>query len=220
MSTNNPANEEAKKQQVSILDLIERLTKVASIALIPVVLAVGGWIIQQRLQDRTLNKDYVQLAVTILKEPEKPGDKKDMKRWAVKLLNDNSPTKFSEEVSEQLTNGQAKLPADFSVSTPAAPVQVISSSSGTREDAVNLEQKGFDFLVARDSEAALAAFTKAAELWPSYHNVSEIKKLIEENLTALKEGKEETWVTFNKTLLAKYSWGMPPDIKNKLSRSE
>lgn len=224
MSTTNPAKREVtedanKPPQASVLDVIERITKVSSLALIPVVLAIGGWFIQQRLQDRTLSKDYVQLAVSILKEPEKAGDKKDMREWAVKLLNDNSPTKFSPQVTEQLKSGESVLPADFSLSSSApAPTQVVGSSSGNpREEAANWEQKGFDLLVTRNAEAALLAFSNAASLWPSYHNVSEIKKLLEQDLLALKEGKEEAWASFYKTVLAKYSWGMPPEIKSKLS---
>ena len=204
-----------------LLEVIERSSKTLSIAAIPIVLAIGGWIIQQRLQNQTVSKDYVQLAVSILKEPESSTIKPEMRAWAVQLLNDNSPTKFTAEVSEQLKTGQAQLPANFEVSSSTNPTVITTSASNPREEAANWEIKGFDFLVSRNAEAALVAFGNAEKLWPSYHNVAEIRKYLEGNLAALTsaptEGKSEAWITLYKLLLAKYSWGMPADIKSKLS---
>ena len=92
---------------------IERLSKVLSIAAIPVVLAIGGWIIQGQLQNQTVNRDYVQLAVSILKEPDTTKIKPQLRNWAVDLLNANSPTKFSDEVAKQLKSGETTLPTNF-----------------------------------------------------------------------------------------------------------
>lgn len=93
---------------------IERVSKVLSIAAIPVVLAVGGWIIQRQLQNQTVNRDYVQLAVSILKEPDTAKIKPQLRDWAVDLLNANSPTKFSSEVAKQLKSGETTLPTNIS----------------------------------------------------------------------------------------------------------
>lgn len=217
-------SEESETSKKSPWKTIESVSKTLSIAAIPVVLAVGGWIIQQRLQDQTVSKDYVQLAVSILKEPESSPIKPDrtaMRAWAVKLLNDNSPTKFTPEVSEQLRTGQAQLPASFEVSTETTPTLITKSASNPRDEAASWESKGFDFLVSKNAEAALLAFKNAENLWPSYHNVAEIRKLLEANLASLtsapKEGKSEAWTAFYRTLVTKYSWGMPADIKGKLN---
>jgi WD40 repeat protein len=94
--------------------IVERVSKVLSIAAIPVVLAVGGWIIQRQLQDQTVNRDYVQLAVSILKESDTTKIKPQLRDWAVDLLNANSPTKFSDEVAKQLKSGETTLPTNFS----------------------------------------------------------------------------------------------------------
>ena len=211
--------EESGRSDKGLLETIERVSKTLSIAAIPIVLSIGGWIIQRQLQNQTVSKDYVQLAVSILKEPESSTIKPEMRAWAVQLLNDNSPTKFTPQVSEQLKTGQAQLPANFEVSSSAAtnPTVITTSTSNPREEAANWEIKGFDFLVSKNAEAALLAFANAEKLWPSYHNVAEIRKLLEGNLAALKEGKNDAWITFYRTLLAKYSWGMTADIKSKLS---
>lgn len=94
--------------------IVERISKVLSIAAIPVVLAVGGWYIQKQLQNQTVSRDYVQLAVSILKEPDTSKIKPELRAWAVDLLSDNSPTKFSPEVAQQLKSGETTLPASIS----------------------------------------------------------------------------------------------------------
>ena len=206
-------------QRVSNWEMIERISKTLSIVAIPLVLAFGGWIIQQRLQDQTVSRDYVQLAVSILKEPKDSKINDEMRAWAVQLLNDNSPTKFNQRVFDQLKAGTTQLPEDFNVTQPIAAVE--PALDNPRAQATDLELKGFDFLVSKDVDAALQAFTNAEKLRPNYHNVAEIRKLLEDNRAALaaapREGKSEAWSNVYRTLVSKYSWGMPPDIKTKLT---
>jgi hypothetical protein len=202
-------------------ETVERLAKTLSIVAIPVVLAIGGWVIQQRIQNQAVSRDYVQLAVSILKEPDSGKIDQDMRAWAVQLLNDNSPTRFTPKFTEQLKSGQAQLPESFNLASSAAPAS-ISTAGETRDDASSWESKGFSFLLNKDAQAALDAFSHAEKLWPSYHSVAEIKKLLQDNQAALnaapKEGKSEVWVNFYRTLVTKYSWGMPADIKDKLNQ--
>lgn len=209
----------SRNEKISNWETIERISKTLSIVAIPIVLGFGSWIIQQRLQNQTINRDYVQLAVSILKEPQGPNPDRQMRDWAVKLLNENSPTKFNQEVAQQLTSGNAKLPENFSVTQSVAPV--VDSSGSPHSEAANLERKGFDAIVAKDAETALEAFTKAETLWPNYHNLSEIKMLLEANRAALtaasRDGKSEPWSSFYRTLISKHSYGMPPDIKKALT---
>lgn len=200
-------------------ETVERVSKTLSIAAIPLVLAVGGWVIQQRLQDQTVSRDYVQLAVSILKEPESSNIKPEMRKWAVQLLNDNSPTKFNSEVFEQLRSGTTQLPESFNLA-PTTPV-ITTATNNPRAEAAEWELKGFDSIVRKDVEAALQAFANAEKLWSSYHNVAEIRKLLEDNHAGLasapREGRSEAWTNVYRTLISKYSWGMPADVKTKLS---
>jgi hypothetical protein len=208
-----------RDQYSSPWETIERISKTLSMLAIPVVLAFGGWVIQQRLQNQTVSRDYVQLAVSILKEPQTANVDPQMRTWAVQLLNDNSPTKFNSQVFEQLKSGAAQLPESFNVTQVAPPLA--STSVSPRADAAEAELKGFDLLISKDAEAALQAFASAEKLWPSYHNVAEIRKLLELNRAALvaapKEGKSEAWSSVYRILISKYSWGMPTEVKNKLT---
>jgi hypothetical protein len=202
-------------------DTIERLARTLSIVAIPVVLAIGGWVIQQRIQNQAVSRDYVQLAVTILKEPETSKIDPDMRAWAVQLLNDNSPTRFTPKFTEQLKSGETQLPESFNISTASAPAPIVTLGE-TKEDASTWEAKGFNFLLNKDVQAALDAFSHAEKLWPSLHSVAEIKKLLQDNQAALlaapKEGASDVWKNFYRTLVTKYSWGMPADIKEKFNQ--
>ena len=96
-------------------DRFEQLAKIGSLVAIPVLLAVGGWYIQDALSRRSVNKDYVQLAVSILTESDEKVDP-GLREWAVELLNENSPTKFEPTVAKRLSQGQLSLPLPASAS--------------------------------------------------------------------------------------------------------
>ena len=92
------------------LDSIEQLSKIVSLVAIPVILALVGWAIQDSLTKRSVSQEYVALAVSILKES-KEETEPSLREWAVELLNQNSPTKFSESVADQLIAGDVRLPS-------------------------------------------------------------------------------------------------------------
>lgn len=111
---------------------IEQIAKILSLVAIPLVIAAFGWTIQNLLSQRSLGKDYVQLAVSILT---KEADTVDpaLREWAVDLLNDNSPTRFSPEIAAQLKSGELTLPAFLSkaLSGPSAGGTLAVSPDGT-----------------------------------------------------------------------------------------
>ena len=106
----------------------ERIAKLFSLVAIPVVLGIGGWLIQSSVAERSVNQEYVKLAVTILKEPKEKIDN-PLRAWAADLLNQNSPTKFSPAVLQALKEGQATLPAQLAA--------ILNSSAGGSSLAVS-----------------------------------------------------------------------------------
>jgi WD40 repeat protein len=113
LTSQQETNGKTIPKRLSNWTILERVAKVTSILAIPVALGVIGWVIQNQLAERNLNRDYVQLAVSILKEPEASKIHPALRNWAVDLLNDNSPTRFSPDVVKQLKSGEATLPANF-----------------------------------------------------------------------------------------------------------
>jgi hypothetical protein len=98
-----------KMTPVPWLDTAERFSRTLSIAAIPVVVAVGGWLIQRQLQDQTIRRDYVQLAVSILQSPDPSKVPPEIREWAVDLLNENSPTKLNAQAIANLKSGKVTL---------------------------------------------------------------------------------------------------------------
>ena len=83
--------------------------KAMSLLLLPAVIAWGGWQIQDSLSQRDINKDYVELAVSILSKPKDEQDS-DLRGWAVELINTTAPVKFNDAVKTKLTEGEVDLP--------------------------------------------------------------------------------------------------------------
>jgi len=200
----------------SFWETAEKISKTFSIAAIPVVLAAGGWLIQKRLQDQTLRRDYVQLAVTVLKEP---ASSQDMKTWAVDLLSVNSPVPFTRQIQTDLSNGKIQIPVNFEV-TPVTIVPA-NASANSGNDAADWELKGFDALFSRDADAALEAFKNAEKKAPNFHSVAEIRKLLESKRIELnaapKEGPSSVWKAVYSTILKEYSWRLSSEIKSNLT---
>jgi D-alanyl-D-alanine carboxypeptidase len=88
----------------------EKVVRLFSLAAIPVVLAIGGWVIQARLQNQTVSRDYVQLAISILREPAGPELRPEIRGWATDVLAAYSPTTLNEAVLQQLRSGSTTLP--------------------------------------------------------------------------------------------------------------
>jgi hypothetical protein len=100
----------AKKDR---LERVETIAKIFSLVALPFVVAVGGWQIQKQIAKNALDKEYVSLAITILREKEEPGQTRPLRTWAVDLLNAHSPIKLSATASNDLESAKVSLPFDL-----------------------------------------------------------------------------------------------------------
>jgi hypothetical protein len=89
------------------MDLVEQLAKTVSLVAIPVVLGVGGWMIQSTVSDAQTKQEYVKLAVTIINDPK--GDA-TLRSWATSLLSQTSPVPFTPQMIRALATGDQRLP--------------------------------------------------------------------------------------------------------------
>jgi len=88
-------------------ELVEKIARILSLLAIPVAIAIVGGLIQNSLTKRSVSQQYVQLAVSILTSREKIDP--NLRRWAVDLLDDNSPTRLG-QVKQKLKEGSVTLP--------------------------------------------------------------------------------------------------------------
>jgi hypothetical protein len=80
----------------------------------------------------------------------------------------------------------------------------------------DLESQAFEFLLKKDLENSKLSFKKSFEIFPSYHNVDEINKLLSnytiDNIT------QEDWNYIFKTINEKYSWKLSKETKDKIKQ--
>lgn len=91
---------------VDALEKAKAIATICSAVAIPLVLTVAGYFIQKQLSEEGLRKDYVGIATAILKENVK-GQEPELRAWAVKVLDENSPIPFSKKAKEGLLTGAA-----------------------------------------------------------------------------------------------------------------
>ena len=126
---------------------------------------------------------------------------------------------LTQQIETKIDNLRGNLAREVEqVQMAAPPVQQslpppVSTTPSKREKRVAaLERNGFEAMLARDYATALAAFTKAREIWPDYHNVAEMQQL----LAARRDDPPQTdgdWLSLFEMALIKFSWGMPDDIR-------
>jgi len=99
----------AEKPERTRLERITTLLQAVSAVLVPVLIAGGGWLIQQSIAKQTTAKDYVSLAIDILKVDPKVQDLyagNPLREWAVDVLTLDSPVPISEAAQKQLRTTQ------------------------------------------------------------------------------------------------------------------
>jgi|GEM_PF-2474843 len=108
------------------------------------------------------------------------------------------------------------------------PVQQGSSQDGAKYNseakkstpttAVEWEKQGFSYLLSKNIDDALRAFTEAETIWPDFHNVSEIRSLLVKEKNFAKGGATTNWNRIYNSILKDYSWGMPSDARKKMQQ--
>lgn len=107
-SAGSSAEADDKPKPKDPLDKVESVSRVIAAIAIPTVIAIGGWAIQNSVSHQSISKDYVTLAISILEKSDVERDA-GLREWAVDLLNDNSPTRFSPAIAADLKSGVLNL---------------------------------------------------------------------------------------------------------------
>lgn len=82
--------------------------------------------------------------------------------------------------------------------------------------AIEWENAGFKYLLSKDIDNALNAFTESEKIWPIYHNVAEIRALLNKEKMNLKAEDAIEWKHVYKKILSEYSWGVPYNIRQQM----
>ncbi|MCO7189618.1 MULTISPECIES: hypothetical protein [unclassified Pseudoalteromonas] len=134
------------------------------------------------------------------------------------LKEDIEASQAPEQLLKKVDGIKANLDKQLSVVKQHA-LQTEQVLSPGRKDQVDMyERAGFEALLARDVSQAISQFTAAEALWPDYHNVSEIKRLLIKQQSLLTNQQSKAWQDLFKTILVKHSWGMPDDIRAQFNQ--
>lgn len=83
------------------------IVAVVTTVLVPILV----WLVTSSNERNRIKQDYVRIAVGILQPPkESQPPQKELRRWAVQLIQDSAPVKLSADAVESLVNGESNLP--------------------------------------------------------------------------------------------------------------
>jgi hypothetical protein len=96
-----------------VLEILESVSKIVAAVAIPVVLLFGTWFIQTSQTKQSVSKDYVSMALNLLQQKPENDQERELRDWAVDLLNDNAPTKLPAKIKADLKSGMLNFSSLF-----------------------------------------------------------------------------------------------------------
>jgi len=103
------------------------------------------------------------------------------------------------------------------IAEPSSEFFIVTGKEDTNLDqALKFEREGFNYLLEKDVESAIASFRKSENSFNGFHNVYGIAVYLEKNKSNLSDNNPDTWRQIYATVVKDYSWKMPEDIKMKL----
>lgn len=180
-----------EKKNTNTLDKIEAVSKILGVVAIPIILVIYGNYINESLQDKNLQRDYVQIAVGILQN-ESSKDDIGLRKWAVSLINENSDIKLDVKTQRKLENGEIKFPDGFEkvysntkalndIYTGASLSNIRKSLDDPNSDINNLDEMG--------NTKLMAAVNK--------DNIDLVRMLVEEYNADLNIQNESGWTALD-----------------------
>ena len=86
---------------------IERVAKIISMVLIPLIIFIGSCMIQQSINTASVRLEYVKMAINILREKPSKEEKTQpsLRPWATKIIDKYSEVSLTEDVRKGLEDG-------------------------------------------------------------------------------------------------------------------
>jgi hypothetical protein len=122
---------------------------------------------------------------------------------------DREAQALREAAIQQALPQQAQLPQSAAQTAPAPGLPTARA-----EEAARFERAGFEAILERRLDDAIRAFESAREVWPEYHNVAEIADYLARMRANQAPLDAADWAALERTLLTRYSWGMPADLRD------
>ena len=95
-------------QNTEKLEMLKLWLQILATIAVPIVIVIIGNQVQQSIAEREVGKNYVQMAIEILKVPPSK-ETVELRQWAVATVDKLSPIPLSRKVQEQLESGKVEL---------------------------------------------------------------------------------------------------------------
>jgi hypothetical protein len=104
-----------------VLEVLESVSKILAAVAIPFAIAIGGWWIQSFQNTQSVSKDYVNMALSLLQKKPENDQERELRDWAVDLLDNNAPTKLPPKTKRDLKSGELNFGDLFSGAIKSTP---------------------------------------------------------------------------------------------------
>lgn len=84
------------------LEALESWSKIVGAVAVPITIAVVGWWLQTRIAEEATRKDYLQLAINILREDQKKQDPRVV-AWATEVFQQSAPLRTPADIVPAIT---------------------------------------------------------------------------------------------------------------------
>lgn len=119
---------------------VEAYARIASAIIIPFAIAFTGWWVQSSVAEATIKKDYVAMAMNVLKEGKA---EPEIITWAAQVVKDNSPTPLSNELNQKIIRAAlASSQARLSTTYPPPPAYLMEPAKQVRSFPLKQLQDG------------------------------------------------------------------------------
>lgn len=95
-----------------ILERAQQVAQIFSLLAVPILVAFFGYMFQSEAKDKEINRDFIQMAVSILTAPAATGSPDTpLRHWATRMLAHASPVPFEEDEFNALKSAKLALAA-------------------------------------------------------------------------------------------------------------
>ncbi|MCG7375235.1 hypothetical protein MHL40_21530 [Pseudomonas luteola] len=96
--------EDTGKNKSNGLAKVQAYANIFASVMVPILIAVFGWLIQVKQSEEGAKKDYVQMALSILNNKDRAEDE-ELRQWAIKVLDETAPVPFTKGLKDGLAKG-------------------------------------------------------------------------------------------------------------------
>lgn len=124
------------------LEHYQIVAQILALVAVPILVAFFGWQIQEGQREREMQKDFVQMAVSVLSAETKQGDgPAELKAWASRLLANTSPVPFKDDEFRALLVSENAKTLRVAIACETPDVAVPKWAADSLSDSDTLEVK-------------------------------------------------------------------------------